>query len=343
VVAIAGCGAESEAPLPALPWERAAFPEVVEPADNPSTPAKIELGRLLFYDPILSRDRAVACASCHSELWGLGDGLSLAVGVDGSGPTGPGRDGPNKTTRNAQTLWNVAFRSTLFWDGRSPSLEDQALAPIASPLELDRDPDEVATDLAAIAGYRELFGAAFPEELEPNAANLARALAAFQRSLRSLRAPYDRFAAGDDGALSAEAQRGMWLFAEAGCHGCHVPPTFASDGYANRGLGDDDEGRYAVTGSPAERGAFRVPTLRNLRETGPYFHDGSVATLAEAVLHEAERSFDEGRSRLLLADEVAAIALFLDKALMDRSAEPHRPREVPSGLEVPADGFRIPR
>src|SRR5690606_3483566 len=110
---------------PPIPWDYAPFPAIVDPADNPSTPEQVELGRLLFYDPILSRDRKVACATCHSEIWGMGDGLALSVGVDGVGPTGPGRDGPNKTRRNSMTLWNVGLREALFWDGRAGLLEEQ--------------------------------------------------------------------------------------------------------------------------------------------------------------------------------------------------------------------------
>jgi cytochrome c peroxidase len=335
LVALAACGDAAEDGVE-LPWEERAFPAVEAPADNPTTPEKVELGRLLFYDPVLSRDGEVACASCHSEEWGLGDGLPLSVGVDGTGPTGPGRHGPNKTTRNALTLWNVVFRPELFWDGRTRTLEEQALLPIRAELELDRDPDEVATELAGIDGYQALFAAAFPGE-PIGATNLARALAAFERTMITELAPYDRYALGDRGALKEAAVQGMFLFAEVGCAGCHTPPLFESPGFAARGIGDgSDVGRFEQTGVEADRGAFRVPTLRNLRETGPYFHDGSVETLEEAVLHELER---DGRP----LEHAAAIATFLRKGLMDRSRQPHRPETVPSGLEVPKDGFRIPR
>lgn len=342
IAALLGCGA-GESASPPLPWAAVPFPAAPEPADNPTTDAKVELGRLLFYDPVLSRDCQVACATCHSEIWGLSDGLPLSVGVDGVGPTGPGRDGPHKTDRNAQSLWNVAYRATLFWDGRSASLEEQALLPIVSAVELDRDPAVVVAQLAGIKGYRARFGEAFPGEEEPvSETNLARALAAFQRTFVSSWAPYDRYVAGDEGALRPAALAGMFLFAEAGCDGCHTPPLFTSARFANRRVGGDP-GRGEITGEPADVGAFAVPTLRNLRETGPYFHDGSAATLEEAVAHEVEVAMGEGASRPLEADEIAAIVSFLNKALMDRSREPDRPDEVPSGLAVPRDGFRIPR
>lgn len=336
----AGCGAAEPEPLPELPWAREAVPSVPVPADNPESEAKAELGRLLFYDPILSRDRAVACATCHSELWGLGDGLARSVGVDGTGPAGPGRHGPHETPRNAQTLWNVAYRAALFWDGRASSLEEQALMPIENEIEMGRDVDEVVTELREIPGYQALFAEAFAGDAEPvTRDNLARALAAFERTFVSRLAPYDRYAAGDVGALKPEAVEGMFLFAEAGCAGCHTPPLFESSGYASRGIGGHDLGRYEVTKDDGDRAHFRVPTLRNLRETGPYFHDGSVLTLEDAVAHEAR----VGADRELGDDEVAKIAIFIHKGLMDRSLEPDRPEDVPSGLEVPRDGSRVAR
>jgi cytochrome c peroxidase len=337
-VLAAACGSEHGLdPLPPLPWPAEAMAPVAEPADNPSSAGKVALGRLLFYDPLLSSDRQVACATCHSELWGMSDGLDLSVGVDGEGPTGPGRSGPHRTTRNAQTLWNVGYRSSLFWDGRTSTLEEQALEPIAAEHEMNRNIDELVLDLRAIDAYRTLFSAAFPDDGEPvGAENLARALAAFQRGFVTSLAPYDRYVSGDLGALDHEARRGMFLFADAGCAQCHVPPLFESERFAHRDVPSADEGRFAVTGAEDDRGAFRVPTLRNLRETGPYFHDGSVVELREAVAHEA-------RSLAMSDVDIDAIARFIHKGLMDRSREPDRPEQVPSGLDVPADGFRIPR
>jgi len=328
---------------PPIPWAYAPFPAVVEPADNPSTPAKIELGNLLFYDPVLSRDDATACATCHSEIWGMSDGLSVSVGVDGEGPTGPGRDGPNKTTRNAQTLWNAAFRPALFLDGRSPGLEHQALEPLRALQELALDPDAAALKLASFPEYVTLFAAAFPDDPSPvNAANLARALSAFQRTLVSDQAPYDQYVAGDEGALIPSVVEGMFLFGEAGCATCHVPPLFESDRYVSR-IGGPDPGRAAVTGDPADAGAVRVPTLRNARDTEPYFHDGSVMTLEDAVRLEAEISAARGEGRALSESEIELVVKFVNKALVDRTRDPHRPKTVPSGLQVPLDGFRIPR
>lgn len=328
---------------PPIPWEYEAFPAVIDPVDNPTSEAKVSLGRLLFYDPVLSRDKRTACATCHSELWGMTDGLAVSIGVDGEGPTGPGRTGPNLTTRNAQTLWNAALRADLFWDGRSATLEAQALEPLKAERELDLDPEEAADRIADIEAYVPLFEAAFPEDYAPvSAQNIAKALAAFERTLVSNRAPYDRYVDGDEGSLREEVQRGMELFAEAGCASCHAPPLFEANRYERR-LPGPDLGRMEVTGKEADRGKVRVPTLRNLRETGPYFHDGSVVELDDAVALEVEVAVNQGESRELSEEEVGLITVFLKKGLMDRSREPDRPEDVPSGLPVPEDGFRIPR
>ncbi len=326
---------------PPIPWPYRPFPE--QGAEAPSAEA-VAAGRLLFYDPILSGDRATACVTCHSEKWGLGDGLATSIGLGGEGAIGPGRTGPTSTERNAPTLWNVAYRGVLFWDGRSPSLEEQALEPMRSPIELGLDPEEAAARVAAIPAYVDLLRAAFPEEADPvTPSTLARALAALQRTFITRRAPYDQYVRGDAGALDEETQLGMNLFAESGCAGCHAPPLFASDLYAMRGVDSDDEGRARVTEDDRDHGAFRVPTLRNVRDTEPYFHDGSILTLQEAVAHEVAVQVAAGASRPLDEAEIAAIVRFVKKALQDTSESPERPASVPSGLPIPEDGFRIPR
>ncbi len=350
VAAASGCGAEP-APNPApgiydgppIPWAYAPFPEVPAPADNPVTDAKVKLGNALFYDPILSSDGAVACATCHSEQWGMSDGLPVSVGVDGQGATGPGRTGPNKTTRNAPTLWNAAFRPALFLDGRSPSLEDQALQPLRQPKEMNRPPEDAAAALRAIPAYVAMFQAAFPGEADPiSPKTIAMALATLERTVVSRHAPYDHYVAGDAGALDEQEKLGMKVFDSAGCVSCHAPPLFEGTAYVRR-IDSSDVGRYAVTMDEADRGAFRVPTLRNLRETGPYFHDGSVAEMNDAIALEVDRQVADGAASALTDVELAALQKFLKSSLMDRSEEPYRPASVPSGLTIPPDGFRIPR
>ena len=326
---------------PPIPWAYEAFPATPAPKDNPVTDAKVQLGTLLFYDPILSSDQKVACATCHSEQWGMADGLPLSVGIDGTGPTGPGRTGPNMTTRNAMTLWNAAFRKELFWDGRSPSLEDQALRPLEQPKEMNLPPDEAAARVAAVPEYVTMFANAFPgETVTPT--TIAKALASFERRLVTSRAPYDHYVGGDPGAMSASELHGMQLFGKSGCAGCHAPPLFEADRYVKRRETTDD-GRYAVTNNEADRGAFRIPTLRNIRETGPYFHDGSVADLDAAVRAELEVDVAAGKAEDLSDADVSDLSAFIANALMERLNNPIRPYTVPSGLQVPSDGFRIQR
>jgi cytochrome c peroxidase len=217
------------------------------------------------------------------------------------------------------------------------------LDPLENEVELNLKPALAVAKLRANPTYVELFDAAFPQD-SPSVTeeNLAKALAAFQRTLITRRAPYDQYVAGDEGALSADGKKGMALFAEAGCANCHVPPLFDSERFEQR-IDSDDDGRYAVTKQPADRGKMRVPTLRNLRETGPFFHDGSSLELEDAVLREVETAAARAEGRALSKDEAALISVFLRKALMSRANEPTRPDEVPSGLAVPLDGFRIPR
>jgi cytochrome c peroxidase len=333
-------GDDAPAELPPVPWARADVPAAPIPADNPMSEVKIELGWLLFHDPILSTDRAVACVTCHGQIWGLADGIPFAVGVGGIGPAGTGRHGPTQTRRNSQSLWNAAYREDIFWDGRAASLEEQVLGPLDSAIELGRPPAEVIDELRTIPEYVALFGAAFPGEAQPvTVDNLARAIAAFERTLITDHSPYDAYLHGDEGALSAGAVRGMFLLEQVGCTGCHTPPLFASERYENIGLPVDpalvDDGRFEVTGVEADRGAYRVPTLRNARETAPYFHDGSVELLVDACDHGANRALSEA--------ELADLAEFIYKGLMDKSRTPSRALTVPSGLPVPLDGYSVPR
>jgi cytochrome c peroxidase len=328
---------------PPIPWAFAPFPRVIAPKDNPTTDAKVALGNLLFYDPILASDSLVACATCHSEDWGMGDGLPLSVGVDGVGPVGPSRVGPNVTTRNALTLWNAAFRDELFWDGRAPSLELQALQPMKHPNEMNQPADEAIKRIASVSDYRKLFNRAFPGDDEAiTVDHVTGVLAAFERTIVSDNSPYDQYVGGDVGAIAANEKRGMKLFAESHCASCHAPPLFESMRYEKR-FASDDPGRFAVTGNAKDRGAFRVPTLRNLRDTTPYFHDGSVADLEQAVRDELDREVAKKHAKPLSDGEFQDLVSFLYSSLEDVSRNPSRPHAVPSGLPVPIDGDQIQR
>jgi cytochrome c peroxidase len=331
-----------------LPWQAQPLTAAAEPADNPSSPAKRLLGRALFYDPLLSADRATACVTCHSELWGLGDQLARSVGVGGRGAIGPGREGPHMTRRNAPALWNLSQRSAFFWDGRADSLEAQIFFPLENQDELARDPDALIAELAANSGYAELFQAAFPDVAQPISRDtLAKALASFMRGYVSDRAPYDQFLAGDELALDAADRKGLDLFAELDCQSCHVPPRFESDSYADRAVPNPeaiaDDGRGELPEHARERGRFRVPTLRNVRETGPYFHNGAVASLEEAVQHEVDRQLERTARAQLTAAEMRDLVGFLRRALTDTTREQHPPSSLPSGLTPPLDNERILR
>jgi cytochrome c peroxidase len=330
------------------PWPVGDFPDVLAPPDNPTTDQKVELGRLLFYDPIVSIDGQVACATCHSEVWGMSDALARSVGQGAGLVAGPGRSGPNRTRRNSMTLWNVAYRTTVFWDGRASSLEDQVHFPFDSKEEFSQSLDSVAEKIRAIPSYVELFSAAFPEESEAvTATTFARAVAAFERTLTSNHGLYESYLAGDDGAMSREMLHGMALFAEEGCPTCHVPPLFSSERFEDRGVdpiaGVDDAGRYEVTGDESDRNRFKVPTLRNAHETGPYLHTGAVTLPEDAVRHEVEYGVAHDGVRPLVDAEISDLTDFIVKGLFDTKNSPTRPREVPSGLSVPVDGSSIRR
>lgn len=345
VALLASCGEATETGDPSvvvdLPWPVTEFPE--DPPSMRGVPdARVELGRLLFYETLLSGDRQTACATCHSEIWGMSDALQRSVGLGAGLLAGPGRTGPNVMRRNASTLYNLAFRESLFQDGRTETLEEQALIPMFEADEMDRDPEEAVAEMATIAEYVQRFADAFPEDPTVSVENMASALAAFQRTMISKRALYDSYVQGDLGALTDEVVEGMFRFAEMGCDECHTPPLFESERFENRGVpeleGVVDDGLMEVTGLEDDRGKFRVATLRNVAFTNPYFHNGSVGKLEDAVRHELERS-----GMPFSDDDVRLIKLFVDKALRDESREPARPLALPSGLPVPLDGTAIIR
>jgi cytochrome c peroxidase len=271
----------------------------------------------------------------------MSDALPRAVG-NGAGPlAGPGREGPNTLRRNSPTLFNLAFRESLFWDGRTETLEDQAIMPLLAEDELGLDPGTAVAELVAIPEYVDLFAEAFPDDPRVTVGNLGSALAAFQRTFISDRSIYDAYVNGDAGVFADELVDGMFRFAEMGCNDCHSPPLFESETFANRNIADVegviDDGRAEVTGRSEDLGKFRTPPLRNVIDTEPYFHNGSVKSLEDAVLHELEQS-----GMPYTDEDVQLIKLFIDKALRDDSRQAERPQDVPSGLPVPLDGPIFP-
>jgi len=328
----AGTSSAGDSPTP---WPITAFPELPESVrDVPE--ARIELGHLLFFDPILSVDRETACVTCHSEQWGMSDSLPRAVGHGAGLLAGPGRRGPNVLRRNSPTLYNLAFRETLLWDGGATTLEEQALLPLLAEDEMSVDPATAVSELAAIPEYVALFEEAFPDDPYVTVPNLASALAAYQRTFISDRSTYDAYASGRTGLMTEEQVQGMFRFAEMGCDGCHTPPLFESETFADRNVpnvaGIVDDGLEEHTGLPKDRGKFRAVSLRNLMSTSPYFHNGAMTRMDDAIRHELEQSgmpFDE--------EDVRLITTFIDKSLRDETREAIRPVSVPSGLTIPID------
>jgi cytochrome c peroxidase len=252
---------------------------MVVPPDNPMTAPKVELGRLLFFDARLSGDGTTACVSCHRPEHGLTDGRRDAAGAYGV-PAG----------RSCPTLWNVGYQQAFFWEGSAASLEAAIAGVWRYVLAPGRPGQAGVADVAArldrIAGYRRRFVAAFGEGATVD--NVPKALAAFLRTLVADRSPWVRFWAGDGGALSERARRGWAVFdGKAGCTGCHNGLLLTDLQYHNVGIGmraeSPDLGRWGKTREQRDRGAFKTPTLLNVARSAPYFHDGSVATLEEAV------------------------------------------------------------
>jgi cytochrome c peroxidase len=245
------------------------------PKDNPLTEAKLRLGRRLFFDPILSADATVACASCHQPAHGFAGPDRVAVGIGG-----------RRGVRKAPSLFNRAYGTAYFWDGREGSLEAQALRPIEDPQEMGGTVASALQRLQAHADYPAQFRAAFPDGV--TAANLARALASFERVLLLGDSRVDRFRAGDLSALTEGERHGLWLYeSRAGCWRCHAGRNLTDEQFHNTGVswGKEplDPGRQAVTRRKSDRGRFKTPTLRGLTATAPYMHDGSLATLEDVV------------------------------------------------------------
>jgi cytochrome c peroxidase len=242
------------------------------PAGNLFTQERELLGRTLFFDPRLSGSKFISCASCHNPGFSWSDGLAKSVGCGMHGPC-----------RKTPTILNLAWADLLFWDGRAESLEEQALGPIASPTEMNLSLDDLVLAVAAIAEYRPMFERAYPGE-KITAKVIARALATFERTVVSGPAPFDKWIAGDNSAISESAKRGFDLFnTKAACQKCHSGWNFTDNGFHDTGVGDQDKGRGAELPLEAMQYAFKTPTLRNSDRRGPYMHNGSEASLEDVI------------------------------------------------------------
>lgn len=320
-------------------WE--ALPDVAPaPESNPTTEAKVTLGKMLFMDPRFSSTGTVSCNSCHNIMEGGDDSRTFSMGVHGK--TGG---------RNAPTVWNSAFHSVQFWDGRADLLEDQAKGPVTNPVEMGVSEIEQAMDkVRAIPGYKAYFVKAFGDD-SMTVDNAAKAVASFERTLITPNSPYDKYVKGDKQAMTAQQVRGMETFASTGCTSCHSGsafngpkmefgqgfyakfPTFADNVYTKKYDLATDKGREEVTGKAVDANMFRVATLRNVTDTAPYFHNGAVNDLSEAVRIMAKAQLNKDLSD----KDVADIVSFLN-ALTGAYPEIIMPRlPATSGYSLVAD------
>lgn len=360
------CAAHAETGVPAEMRLEALPSRAPDPADNPSTSEKVHLGRLLFFDPILSATRTVACATCHHPKFGWADARATPIGIGGHG-TGPARvlhenAGTAPLLRNVPSLLNVGFNGVvagqppdpkgapMFWDSRAQGLESQAFHPIRARDEMrgercaEKDAAAEAADrVRQIAEYRTLFADAFSQPQDAvTAGNLAKAIATFERSLIAGDSPFDRHLRGTGPALMAQQQHGLRVFESAGCIHCHGGPMFSDFKLHFIGAGDS---------TPDGRREFRTPTLRNLRHTAPYMHHGGMRTLDEVlafyeqlsdtaseILDGADASahpaLDPLLKRLnLKTEDLPDLRAFLEM-LNDDDYDRGAPVKVPSGLPL---------
>lgn len=306
------------------------FQPIMEAAENPENPltdAKVDLGRMLYYDTRLSKNRTVSCNSCH-DLASFGDdGLATSKGIDAQ-----------LGGRSAPTVYNAAIHIAQFWDGRAADVEAQAVGPILNPIEMGM-PDEayVLRVLKSIPGYVEAFAKAFPEDPESvTYANVGKAIGAFERKLMTP-SKFDDFLKGDEKALTGAEKHGLNLFVTTGCTVCHNGMGVGGHLYQKLGLVKEwptkDLGRFAATKNEADKYFFKVPSLRNITETAPYLHDGSIASLEEMVAKMAEYQL----GRTISAEDTKAIVAFLG-SLKGRVDENYIKKP-----ELPADGPDTPK
>ncbi len=325
------------------------FPDIVSRKDNIDSPEKVELGRMLFFDPILSGDNSLSCAHCHHPDLGFSDNRGLSMGINGKGVGGK-RIGGNILERGSPTLWNAGFNHAQYWDGRARDLEHQATFPITDSSEMNQDRIELEKELNNIPEYKQLFEKVYPGNNPVSFKNIVFAIASFERSLISRNSRFDKYARGDLEALSSSEIHGLNIFRslKTRCFECHNFPTFNNPDYKVIGVPDldpnkPDLGRYYVQGKGYER-AFKVPTLRNIALTAPYMHNGIFKTLDEVIDFYAEGGgIKHGIDQAIIDDKIRSFSLsssdkedlisFLH-SLTDESKKPNIPTEVPSGLAV---------
>jgi cytochrome c peroxidase len=307
---------------------RAVFSPLAEVADNPEnpiTPEKVLLGRTLYFDTRLSKDETVSCNSCHNlKTYGV-DNEATSGGVDGQ-----------KGDRNSPTVLNAAFHFTQFWDGRAKDVEEQAGWPILNPIEMAMpDQEAVINRLAGIKGYRDLFAAAFPGEEQPvNYVNLQKAIGAFERKLITP-SRFDEYLLGYDDVLTHEEKKGLQTFMDVGCTACHSGAVLGGSMYQKFGLMGNywdftksekvDNGRFLVTNNEADKMLFKVPSLRNIEKTHPFFHDGSITDLGEAVKIIARLQLNKELTDQEVEEIVTFLKTLTGKVPEELAEEPEMP------------------
>lgn len=303
------------------------LPSSVPNPDNIGSPAKLELGRMLYYDARLSKNHDISCNSCH---------LLDAWGVDGE-PTSPGHRGV-RGGRNSPTVYNAAIHVSQFWDGREPDVEAQAKGPVLNPIEMAAPSEaHVVAVLASMPGYVAAFSAAFPDDSDSlSYDNMARAIGAFERNLMTP-GRFDAFMGGEWNALDAAERKGLTTFLALGCPSCHMGPALGGALYRKLGFifpyPTEDLGRENVTGEVADRHVFKVPALRNVAKTAPYFHDGSIASLEEVVEIMGYHQIGIRLEETQIADIVAFLGSLTAEPDLDYVAKPELPE---SGPDTPA-------
>lgn len=246
--------------------------DVEYPDDEPNSQAEIMLGKILFFDNRLSGNKTQSCATCHNPDLGYSDGLAKGLGSEGA-----------RLGRNTPSIYNLAWNVTFFWDGRASTLEEQALGPIESKMEMVLPLDQLVTRLNNIPFYRQSFFKVYGDS-GVTSENIGRAIAAFERTVASTNSPFDRYMQGDKSAMDPAAIRGLDLFkGKANCTLCHDGPNFTDESFHNIGIADADKGRADIAQDPSMTGAFKTPGLRNVALTAPYMHDGSEGSLEDVV------------------------------------------------------------
>jgi cytochrome c peroxidase len=303
------------------------LPAVMQSPDNPVTPEKVALGRRLYFEKRLSKSQDISCNTCHPLNDYGAEGTAVSEGFKGQ-----------KGTRNAPTVFNAAGHIAQFWDGRAPTVEEQAKGPMMNPVEMAMPSAQiVVATLKSVPEYRQDFAKAFPGEKDPiTLDNAAKAIGAFERTL-STPSRWDKFLRGDSAALTDEEKAGFNKFAEVGCLACHAGAyvggaMFQKLGIAKPWPSTADPGRFAVTKQEADRMVFVVPSLRNVEKTAPYFHDGSVAKLDDAVRKMAE--YQLGRN--LKDEEVQEIVTWLKTLTAKLPPNEIRPPETPNAAAAAA-------